>query len=124
MNVGYVADTRSQYRESIGMLIHDWRSGQAMRLEEIAKKVSLSMDGGERLSLTTLIHYLMGIEQGNFYGPPSLLARKGKKGEQNLKRTALYLSLLGIPREHQIIEGISIIDPRFLSLYDSVHHND
>lgn len=124
MNVGYTTDTKTQYGESIGMLIHDWRSGQAMRLEEIAEKVCFSMGGGQRLSLTTLIRYLMGVEQGNFYGQPSLLAREGKRGVQNLRRTALYLSLLGIPREHQIIEGISIIDSRFRSLYDSVHHND
>ncbi len=124
MNTDYIADARFQKSENIGALIRDWRCNQTMKLEEIAEKVCLTLENGQRLSLTTLIRYLMGIEQGNFYGQPSLLARKGKRGEQNLKRTALYLSLLGIPREHQIIEQMSELDTRFRTLYDSVHHND
>ena len=116
METGYFISGWQRKKEEIGGKIRDFRQKQSNKsLDSMAQEMEKYQESNNttRYTLSSILGYIQAVEKGDIYGTPSLNARKGKRGKNNLERLAQYLRVLKVPEDDEIVNSIKQVDKRF-----------
>lgn len=104
-----------QEANELAQAIREERHARKLNLDELVRKMVIRFRLAYRpLTEITVRDKIGHLEQGDLYfGNPSLHARRGTRGQENLDRLALYLFYLGIGEDDMIIKRLQKFDNRF-----------